>query len=138
MLGGESMPFKVSKLVPLITELKGVCLGLIRLSYPESRILVRAEYRNVVKQGSQGKEPNTAIWRHLFNVSVDLLRALHARDTRRNFCPEDNWIAQNVLVPGLGLSKVNMRHSYKPFKRLLTFDPMNLGWCSNKLLMIYN
>jgi len=121
------MPFEVAELVTLSTELKGVCLGLIRLSFPESRILVRAEYRNVVKQNSHQPEANTIIWRHLFNVSVDLLRALHARDTRRSFCSDDHWIAQGVLVPGLGVSKLNMRHSYKPFKRLLTFDPMNLG-----------
>ncbi|XP_065339203.1 ubiquitin-protein ligase E3C [Cloeon dipterum] len=124
--GGNSMPFTVPELIPLSTEMKGVCLGLIRLAFPESRMQVRAEYLNVVRPNHQSKSTNTSIWRHLFNVSVDLLRALHARDTRRSFCPDDHWIAAGVIVPGLGLSKLNMRHSYKPFKRLLTFDPLNL------------
>ena len=30
---------------------------------------------------------------------VGLLRQLYARDTRRQFCPSDHWICNNIALP---------------------------------------
>jgi ubiquitin-protein ligase E3 C len=60
---------------------------------------------------------------------VDLLRQLHSRDTRRPFCPKDHWLAQEVTLPAseIGSHRLNLRKSYRPFKRLRLFGPIKLG-----------
>lgn len=111
-----AMPFVTSALVPLSGHLKGVCLGLVERAYPDSGPSVPDDYRSAVlgpgeHRDSPGKRRlgninnkndnnnNIFAWTHLFKVTVGLLRQLHTRDLRRQFCPEGHWIATNVTIP---------------------------------------
>lgn len=97
----QAMPFTTSELVLLSSHLKGVCSGLIELAFPDSRPTVRDDYRTAVLGPSCPiqSQQDTQIWTHLFKVTVALLRQLHVRDLRWQFCPEGHWIASNIVIP---------------------------------------
>lgn len=97
----HAMPFTISELVLLSSHLKGVCLGLVELAFPDSRPTVRDDYKNVVlgPSCSLQNQQDTQMWTHLFKVTVGLLRQLHTRDLRRQFCPDGHWIASNIVIP---------------------------------------
>lgn len=64
-------------------------------------------------------------------VSVGLVRQLHARDIRRAFCPEQHWICKQVSIPLNKPSDFTLRrhrlHSYRPFQGLRAFTREELG-----------
>ncbi|XP_006621472.1 ubiquitin-protein ligase E3C [Apis laboriosa] len=99
--GQQAMPFTTSELVLLSSHLKGVCLGLVELAFPDSRPTVRDDYKRAVlgPTCSLRNQQDTQMWTHLFKVIVGLLRQLHMRDLRRQFCPEGHWIASNIVIP---------------------------------------
>ncbi|XP_043593820.1 ubiquitin-protein ligase E3C isoform X1 [Bombus pyrosoma] len=99
--GQQTMPFTTSELVLLSSHLKGVCLGLVELAFPDSRPTVRDDYKRAVlgPSCSLQNQQDTQMWTHLFKVTVGLLRQLHMRDLRRQFCPEGHWIASNIVIP---------------------------------------
>ncbi|XP_017762268.1 PREDICTED: ubiquitin-protein ligase E3C [Eufriesea mexicana] len=99
--GQQAMPFTTSELVLLSSHLKGVCLGLVELAFPDNRPTVRDDYNRAVLGPSCStlqKQQNTQMWTHLLKVTVNLLRQLHMRDLRRQFCPEGHWIASNIVI----------------------------------------
>ncbi|XP_031835473.1 ubiquitin-protein ligase E3C isoform X2 [Nomia melanderi] len=98
--GQQAMPFTISELVMLSSHLKGVCLGLVELAFPDSRLTVRDDYKDAVLGPSCPiqNQQDTQMWTHLFKVTVGLLRQLHARDLRQQFCPEGHWIASNAML----------------------------------------
>ena len=125
--GQQAMPFTTSDLVPLSKNLKEVCLGLIELAFPDTRPSVRDDYKNAVLGLSpvMQNEQNTHMWTHLFKVTVGLLRQLHTRDLRRQFCPDGHWIASNIVIPidkpqDFTLRRRRLR-SYVPFQGLRVF-----------------
>ncbi|KZC14784.1 Ubiquitin-protein ligase E3C [Dufourea novaeangliae] len=99
--GQQAMPFTIPELVILSSHLKGVCLGLVELAFPDSRPTVRDDYKNAVIDPSYSiqNQQDTQMWTHLFKVTVGLLRQLHTRDLRQQFCPEGHWIASNIMIP---------------------------------------
>lgn len=99
--GQQTMPFTTSELVLLSSHLKGVCLGLVELAFPDSRPTVRDDYKRAVlgPSCSLQNQQDTQMWTHLFKVTVGLLRQLHMRDLRQQFCPEGHWIASNIVIP---------------------------------------
>lgn len=61
----------------------------------------------------------------LLKVTVGLLRQLHTRDLRRQFCPEGHWIASNVVIPidkpqEFAIRRRQLR-GYVPFQNLRAF-----------------
>ncbi len=44
-------------------------------------------------------ERDVAVWSHLFQTIVSLVRQLYTRDTRRQFCPTNHWISPRVELP---------------------------------------
>ncbi|XP_029044161.1 ubiquitin-protein ligase E3C [Osmia bicornis bicornis] len=99
--GQHTMPFTTSELVMLSSHLKGVCLGLVELAFPDNRPTVRDDYKTAVLGPSCPiqSQQDTQMWTHLFKVTVGLLRQLHMRDLRRQFCPDGHWIASNIAIP---------------------------------------
>lgn len=60
-----------------------------------------------------------------FKVTVSLLRQLHTRDLRRQFCPEGHWITSNVVIPidkpqDFAFHRRRLR-GYAPFQNLRAF-----------------
>lgn len=123
----QPMPFTISNLVMLTSQLKQVCLGLVELAFPDTRPTVREGYRNVVFNSMTAKQTQqeTQIWAHLFKVTVTLLRQLHTRDLRRQFCPDGHWIASNVVIPVDKPQELTFRRrrlrGYVPFQGLRAF-----------------
>ncbi|XP_076671002.1 ubiquitin-protein ligase E3C [Andrena cerasifolii] len=125
--GQQTMPFTTSELVLLSSHLKGVCLGLVELAFPDSRPTVRDDYKNAVLGPSCPiqNQQDTQMWTHLFKVTVGLLRQLHVRDLRRQFCPEGHWIASNIVIPidkpqDFAFRRRRLR-GYVPFQGLRVF-----------------
>ncbi|GAB1868523.1 HECT-type E3 ubiquitin transferase [Camponotus japonicus] len=123
----HAMPFTIAELAVLSGHLKGVCLGLVELAFPDTRPTVRDDYKNAVLGPTstvQGRH-DTQIWTHLFKVMVGLLRQLHTRDLRRQFCPANHWIASNVVIPidkpqDFAFRRRRLR-GYVPFQSLRAF-----------------
>ncbi|XP_011496921.1 PREDICTED: ubiquitin-protein ligase E3C [Ceratosolen solmsi marchali] len=126
--GQQTMPFTTYDLAVLSSHLKGVCLGLVELAFPDTRPSVRDDYKNAVlgPSTSMSSTPqNTQMWAHLFKVTVGLLRQLHTRDLRRQFCPDAHWIASNIVIPmnkpqDFSLRRRRLRN-YIPFQGLRVF-----------------
>lgn len=123
----HAMPFTIAELAILSGHLKGVCLGLVELAFPDTRPTVRDDYKNAVLGPTstvQGRH-DTQIWTHLFKVMVGLLRQLHTRDLRRQFCSANHWIASNVVIPidkpqDFAFRRRRLR-GYVPFQSLRAF-----------------
>ncbi|XP_072763602.1 ubiquitin-protein ligase E3C [Anoplolepis gracilipes] len=123
----HAMPFTIAELAVLSGHLKGVCLGLVELAFPDTRPTVRDDYKNAVLGPTSAVQSrhDTQIWTHLFKVTVGLLRQLHTRDLRRQFCPTNHWIASNVVIPidkpqDFAFRRRRLR-GYVPFQNLRAF-----------------
>ena len=74
---------------------------------------------------------DTQIWSHLFKTTVQLVRQLYTRDTRRQFCPENHWINDRITLPLDRPNNISFRRSrlrqYRPFQGLRMFTREELG-----------
>ena len=123
------MPFTLSELVPMSLALRDMTIGLIELAFPESRPVIRDDYKNAVK--SVSKDPSgdelaqTHVWSHIFRSTFQLVRQLYTRDTRRQFCPDDHWINDRITLPMDRTNYISLRRSrlrqYRPFQGLRVF-----------------
>ncbi|XP_076346418.1 ubiquitin-protein ligase E3C [Tachypleus tridentatus] len=97
------MPFSLSELVSLSLALRDVCLGLIELAYPDTKPSVNEQYKHVVQSVSEECSVNTHLlvkaWLHLCKEAVGLLHQLYNRDSQRQFCPQNHWIAKHISIP---------------------------------------
>lgn len=121
------MPFTLEDLVPLSTTLKEICLGLVELAFPETRLNLTEQYRtmlsNLHEKTASHQQITSAIWSHLLKVSVALLRQLHTRDLRLNFCPDGHWTAKllNLPLDKADLHVTRNRRGLRPFQPLRDF-----------------
>ncbi|XP_015109716.1 ubiquitin-protein ligase E3C [Diachasma alloeum] len=121
-----AMPFTTGELVPLSDYLKGVCLGLVELAFPDCRPTVRDDYKRAVLGPSTKaiqEKQDTQMWVHLFKATSGLLRQLHTRDLRRQFCPDGHWITSNIPIPldkpqDITWRRRTNRTTYSPFQGL--------------------
>ena len=130
------MPFHIKDIVHMSLTLKELAIGLVELAFPETRLALKDHYRNIFS-GTDGEEnirnakmnQEKTIWSQLLKVCVSLLRQLHTRDLRCNFCPPDNWIAPNLNIP---LDRPNdlhfssRRRGPRPFQPIRDFTKRNL------------
>ncbi|CAE1170740.1 UBE3C [Acanthosepion pharaonis] len=100
-----SMPFSLSELVPMSLTLRDACLGIIELANPEAKLVMNKDYQQALNKTrvSFNSEENSSknqphLWRHLFKSISTLVKQLHSRDTRRQFCPPHHWLADHVHV----------------------------------------
>ncbi|XP_008557305.1 ubiquitin-protein ligase E3C [Microplitis demolitor] len=95
----NAMPFNTTELVPLSGHLKDICLGLVEIIFSDTRPMVRDNHMRAVigsmsdTDGGHLSKHDTQIWEYLFKATTGLLRQLHSRDLRRQFCPEGHWIS---------------------------------------------
>ncbi|KAH0553850.1 ubiquitin-protein ligase E3C [Cotesia glomerata] len=95
----NAMPFNTSELVPLSGHLKDICLGLVEIIFSDTRSTVRDDHMRAVigsmvdMDTVHSSKHETQIWEYLFKATTGLLRQLHSRDLRRQFCPEGHWIS---------------------------------------------
>uniref|UniRef100_A0A1B6EYS1 Ubiquitin-protein ligase E3C n=1 Tax=Cuerna arida TaxID=1464854 RepID=A0A1B6EYS1_9HEMI len=120
--GVATMPFPLSTLVAMTMKLKEVSLGLVELAFPDSRPIVKDQYRSAVCV-DETTHANTIMWSHLFKACVSLLRQLYGRDLRRSYCPDGHWISQQVTM-SLAMDRPSdatlrrrsrLRQHYRPF-----------------------
>lgn len=93
----QVMPFNRTEMIHMCLTLREMCVGIVELVYPESRTAWR------IMNGERERDveviDDRVIWSQLLKNCVVLLRQLHARDLRCNFCPKNHWIAQNLNLP---------------------------------------
>ncbi|XP_034947102.1 ubiquitin-protein ligase E3C [Chelonus insularis] len=95
----SAMPFTTSELVPLSAQLKDICLGLVEIAYSDLRPALRDDNMRAILGSMSSNEviplnkQDTQMWMYLFKAYSDLLRQLHSRDLRRQFCPDGHWIS---------------------------------------------
>lgn len=128
------MPFHIKDIVHMCLTLKELAIGLVELAFPETRSALKDHYRNIFSDGEDGVRNARAnqektVWSQLLKVCVSLLRQLHTRDLRCNFCPPDNWIAPTLNIP---LDRPNdlhfaaRRRGPRPFQPIRDFTRKNL------------
>ena len=127
------MPFTLSELVPMSLSLRDVTIGLVELAFPESRPVVKEEYKQAVmsvrdptREISDVGVTDTHIWSHLFRTTVLLVRQLYTRDTRRQFCPDNHWINDRITLPldrtnDVSFHRRSRLRQYRPFQGLRVF-----------------
>ena len=127
--GKAWMPFTLPELVNMSQHLRDICLGLVELAFPESRRVVREDYRHAVEsvkqeQVEEGGE-EVRVWSHLFRSLVLIVRQLYNRDTRRQYCPSNHWINDKIVLPQDRNQDISFRRSrlraYRPFRGLRVF-----------------
>lgn len=129
------MPFHIKDIVHMSLTLKELAIGLVELAFPETRSALKDHYRNIFAgaNGDDGTKnarinQEKTIWSQLLKVCVSLLRQLHTRDLRCNFCPPDNWIAPTLNIP---LDRPNdlhfstRRRGPRPFQPIRDFTRKN-------------
>jgi ubiquitin-protein ligase E3 C len=130
------MPFHIKDIVHMCLTLKELAIGLVELAFPETRSGLKEHYKNIFMEfddsdGSRNARANQEklIWSQLLKVCVSLLRQLHTRDLRCNFCPPDNWIAPTLNIP---LDRPNdlhfstRRRGPRPFQPIRDFTRKNV------------
>jgi ubiquitin-protein ligase E3 C len=130
------MPFHIKDVVHMSLTLKELAIGLVELAFPETRTVLKEHYRNIFTGLRNEEDSKSAriiqektIWSQLFKVTVSLLRQLHTRDLRCNFCPPDNWIAPTLNIPldrPNDLHFTTRRRGPRPFQPISDFTRKNL------------
>ncbi|XP_054161532.1 ubiquitin-protein ligase E3C-like [Oppia nitens] len=98
----STIPFTLQELASMGSTLRDVCVGLVKLAYDDTRHTVRNDYQELLKNENQTNDSNkdvTRYWMKLFKSCVKLLRQLHSRDARRQYCPPQHWISKQVSIP---------------------------------------
>ena len=78
------MPFTVSELVPMMIQLRDVCLGIIELAHPDARPTVNEDYKIALKRtgvrtsnnNTKENHKKTMQWGHLFKVGDTWVRVV--------------------------------------------------------------
>jgi ubiquitin-protein ligase E3 C len=129
------MPFQIKDVVHMCLTFKELAIGLVELAFPETRTALKDHYRNIFAGSDEDAGRNSrmnqekTIWSQLLKVCVSLLRQLHTRDLRSNFCPPENWIAPTLNIP---LDRPNdlhfssRRRGPRPFQPIRDFTRKNL------------
>uniref|UniRef100_A0A6B2EKV0 Ubiquitin-protein ligase E3C n=1 Tax=Phlebotomus kandelakii TaxID=1109342 RepID=A0A6B2EKV0_9DIPT len=114
----SQMPFNVDQLIEVSFRLTTLCLELIDLAFPETKITLKNNYKPIidphgghVSESTMELERNTK-WRHIFKVCVTLLRQIYNRDLRLSFCPANHWeIPSFNLVMDKSANVFYLQHS---------------------------
>lgn len=109
----SALPFTVNELRSMVIILRDVSLSLVELAYRDHKL--STDYRNAIKDNQSFSHTSESFvdnqleefiieervkhWSNLFKVVVTLLRQLHNRDSRNQFCPKSSWISSNVSIP---------------------------------------
>ena len=99
-------------------------------------VIVFRSVRNTDDNIDAISQTDTHIWSHVFKTTVNLVRQLYTRDTRRQFCPDDHWINDRIILPLDRPNDISFRRSrlrqYRPFQGLRVFTREELGNLTKK------
>ena len=103
---------------------------IVQSKYEQNSIIYRS-VRNIDESVDAINHTDTQIWSHLFKITVNMVRQLYTRDTRRQFCREDHWINDRITLPLDRPHDISFRRSrlrqYRPFQGLRVFTREELG-----------
>lgn len=125
-----AMPFTLSEVVDLASILRDVCIGLVELAYPDTRPNTSSFSfaSGKSRAGSSGPSAGeTRLWMHLFKSVVSLVRQLHTRDTRRQFCPTWVWVTSRVALPLEKSGQLSLRRRGRQHRPFRTIRPITRG-----------
>jgi ubiquitin-protein ligase E3 C len=126
-----AMPFKLSEVVDLASNLRDVCIGLVELAYPDTRPPGSSfSFTKTRTTHTVANEEETRLWMHLFKSAVNLVRQLHTRDTRRQFCPNWVWETGRVALPLERNGQLSLRRQgrqQRPFRVVRSMTRSELG-----------
>lgn len=155
------MPFSLSEMIELASILRDVCLGLVELAYPDSRPTASFSLAKAKIPGNNAEE-DTRLWMHLFKVqfilliyfkilipntplltqsTVNLVRQLHTRDTRRPFCPGGVWVTGRIALPLERSGQLSFRRQsrlHRPFRAIRPLTRNEIGKYSVRVLKEYH
>lgn len=96
--GGISGFYVDRELIGISATLRDICVGLIEIIYQGNN---GCSSNGVCSTGLQlNISPDTQlVLKSCFQALVRLVRQLHARDSRKKFCPDDHWICPSVVIP---------------------------------------
>ncbi|XP_006820665.1 ubiquitin-protein ligase E3C-like [Saccoglossus kowalevskii] len=129
------MPFEISELIPMSLTLRDACIGMIELAHPETKPSITEDYRHAMSSvgarhnatSAQELQKQTQNWAHVFRVTTHLVKQLHERDIRRQFCPNDHWLSKYISISADKSSKVHRGH-HAGFARMSSLRLSNRLW----------
>uniref|UniRef100_A0A8C6AB73 HECT-type E3 ubiquitin transferase n=1 Tax=Marmota marmota marmota TaxID=9994 RepID=A0A8C6AB73_MARMA len=127
------MPFTLEELVALSRCLRDACLGIIKLAYPETKPEVREEYVTAFQsigvttsaEMQQCIQMEQKRWIQLFKV-FHVRAGVVSWDTRRNFCPPNNWLSEQEDIKADKVTQLYVpasRHVWR-FRRMGRIGPL--------------
>ncbi|XP_077981688.1 ubiquitin-protein ligase E3C-like [Glandiceps talaboti] len=129
------MPFQLSELVLISRVLCDACLGMVELAHPETKPSITDNYRKAMTSvgvytnpvSSQQLQEQTENWAHVFKVTTQLVKQLHERDIRRQFCPDDHWLSKHISITADKSNKIHRGH-HAGFARMGSMRVSNRLW----------
>lgn len=99
------MPFSLKEIEQMSSLLCNVVIGIIEIVYPEASPTFTGQYLAAMKSvGAKSAllkkddfHPKQK-WIKLLKDVTSLVRQLHSRDSRRQFCPEGHWLSHKVII----------------------------------------
>lgn len=92
------LPFKLTEIVSMSSKLRDICISLIELAYQDtSKLVMSNSYLSASTYALFQHEYSIVCWNLLLQNSLKLVRHIHARDIRRQFCPENHWISKKLF-----------------------------------------
>lgn len=96
-----SSSFFIDKeLVNISAVLKDMCVGFIEILYHDNK---HAFHHSSIRFEQNFQDERSRLLsfevKLCFKALVRLIRQLHARDSRKQFCPEGHWICPSMIVP---------------------------------------
>lgn len=88
------------ELVNISAILKDMCVGFVELLYQDNK---HTSYHSSMRSEQNFQDERTKLLsfeiKQCFKALVRLIRQLHARDSRKQFCPEGHWICPSMVIP---------------------------------------
>ena len=93
------LPFKLTELVSMSSVLRDTCISLIELAYQDRKVAnLKSQLFGNSQENAFKDDYTIQCWNLLLKSSLKLLRHIYARDTRRQFCPDNHWISKKSFV----------------------------------------
>lgn len=98
---GSHKAFLIDKdLVGISAVLKDICIGFVENLYQDNRHSWQyPNWSSVQHESTQRNSMLSFEIKQCFKALVRLIGQIHARDSRKRFCPEGHWICPSIMIP---------------------------------------